>query len=105
VDKRLLGRPIFNVQTQRGGHRYKTDDADRWYQEVSRAKSSAPPPPPWGMHQGGPVVVNVHAAQAPQYAPPPPPPAPPQVFLHCRHCGNLNSPGGTGRCQSCGAGL
>src|SRR5580700_4043414 len=106
VDRRLIGRPVFHVQTHGGAHRYKTSEADRFYSVVSEAKASAPPPPPWAQHQSAmPVVVNVHAAQpmVPQY--PPPPPSAPLVYLHCRHCGNLNAPGATGHCASCGAGL
>ena len=99
-----VGRPVLQIQSSRGLHRFKTHNAPNWTSMIIRARSALPPPPPppppshgYGGYPG-PVVVQVQAA-------PQGPPPPPSVYFHCRMCGTLNPAGANTRCSSCGAAL
>lgn len=103
VGRQLFGRPLLTVETGAYHLSMKCSMAPEIVAALGDARvryvPPPPPPPPFAAHAGSsaasPVVVNVHGAPAP------PPPA---VYLHCRHCGNLNPPG-IPRCATCGAGL
>jgi hypothetical protein len=85
------GKRILRLEAANGwSYNFETPLAQNWAQTISQWKSvSLPPPPPPPAQGQSNVIVNV-----PQ----------PTVYLHCKHCGKLNS-GGTGRCSSCGAAL
>ena len=101
-DKSILGRQILRVEALGDSHEFRELDANSWKNAIASAKAAAPPAPvpkaavraSESTRPGGPVIVHVQAPVAPQ----------PQVFLHCTHCGKLNTPG-IGRCSSCGATL
>lgn len=101
--RRLIGRPLLHVQTQRGHFSAKTAEAETWVQAIVQARSRAPGPGSYHPQAAGQVIVNVNQ-------PPPPPPPPTQtierqvVKVRCRHCGRLGDEV-LGKCQSCGAPL
>lgn len=96
-DKPLIGRATLRVEAGGKAHIFKVRDADQWVGAVSRTRQTAPAPSPYGLAAHQPVIVNVHQAAAA-------PAAPPQVYLHCRYCGTLGTPGGK-HCANCGAAL
>jgi hypothetical protein len=96
-DKPLIGRATLRIEAGGTSYTFKVKDAASWLAGIQKAHQT--PTRTGASSASGPTVAVNLTQSAPSVAPP-------QVYLHCTHCGSLVTPSAAGpavRCSNCGA--